>query len=76
MIVYVANRMARVCIEDAMEYAHQRRVFGKRLIDSEVIRAKFGKLTAAVDLYRRLSRSESQGTWSEWSSRSRPGSNQ
>jgi hypothetical protein len=39
-VIYVAQRLARVCIEDAMNYAHKRKVFNKRLIDSEVIRSK------------------------------------
>lgn len=36
----VGHRLARVAIEDAMVYAQKRKVFGKRLIDSEVIRNK------------------------------------
>lgn len=42
MIIYVAQRLARVCIEDAMNYANKRKVFGKKLIESEVIRSKVG----------------------------------
>ena len=40
MIIYVGHRLARVAIEDAFVYAQKRKVFGKRLIDSEVIRSK------------------------------------
>jgi len=49
MIIYVAQRLARVCIEDAMRYAHKRKVFGKRLIDSEVIRNKFAHMARTVE---------------------------
>jgi alkylation response protein AidB-like acyl-CoA dehydrogenase len=56
MIIYVAQRLARVCIEDAMNYAHKRKVFGKRLIDSEVIRNKFAHMSRVV---------ESQQAWIE-----------
>lgn len=48
--------MARICIEDALNYATQRRVFGKRLIDSEVIRTKFAHMARLV---------ESQQAWIE-----------
>ena len=44
MIAYVAQRLSRVCIEDALNYASKRKVFGKRLIDSEVIRNKVSLL--------------------------------
>lgn len=40
MIVLVAQRLARIAIEDSLNYATRRKVFGKRLIDSEVIRNK------------------------------------
>ncbi|GAA5946673.1 hypothetical protein JCM3765_000344 [Sporobolomyces pararoseus] len=56
MIVLAAQRLARVAIEDAMNYAHKRKVFGKRLIDSEVIRNKFAHLARVV---------ESQQAWIE-----------
>lgn len=29
-IVVQANRLARVCLEDAIKYAHKRKTFGKR----------------------------------------------
>ncbi|GAA5838100.1 hypothetical protein JCM5353_004497 [Sporobolomyces roseus] len=56
MISYVAHRLARVCIEDAMNYASKRKVFGKRLIDSEVIRNKFANMARVI---------ESQQAWLE-----------
>lgn len=35
-----AQRFARVCLEEAIKYAHKRRTFGQRLIDHPVIRNK------------------------------------
>lgn len=35
-----ANRMSRICIEDAYEYAVDRTTFGVCLIDQPIIRAK------------------------------------
>lgn len=55
-IIYQGHRLARICIEDALNYATQRRVFGKRLIDSEVIRTKFAHMARLV---------ESQQAWIE-----------
>ncbi|GAA5972624.1 hypothetical protein JCM21900_006766 [Sporobolomyces salmonicolor] len=49
MIIVVAQRLARVCIEDAINYAARRKVFGKRLIDSEVIRNKFAHMARVVE---------------------------
>ncbi|GAA6007196.1 hypothetical protein JCM10207_001542 [Rhodosporidiobolus poonsookiae] len=49
MIIYVANRLARVAIEDAMNYAQKRKVFGKKLVDSEVIRNKFAHMGRCVE---------------------------
>ncbi|GAA6058661.1 hypothetical protein JCM10212_004072 [Sporobolomyces blumeae] len=49
MIIIVAQRLARVCIEDALNYASRRKVFGKKLIDSEVIRNKFAHMARVVE---------------------------
>ncbi|KAL8287489.1 hypothetical protein RQP46_003347 [Phenoliferia psychrophenolica] len=49
MIIYVGHRLARCAIEDAMVYAQKRKVFGKRLIDSEVIRSKFANMARLVE---------------------------
>ena len=46
--VLVAQRLARICIEDSVAYAHKRKVFGKRLIDSEVIRNKVSCTSTSV----------------------------
>ncbi|GAA5879772.1 hypothetical protein JCM8547_007574 [Rhodosporidiobolus lusitaniae] len=56
MIIYVAQRLARVCIEDSLAYAQQRVVFGKPLIESELVRSKFANMARVV---------ESQQAWIE-----------
>ncbi|KAM0755339.1 acyl-CoA dehydrogenase NM domain-like protein [Meredithblackwellia eburnea MCA 4105] len=43
-----ANRMARICIEDAYDYATTRKTFGKALIEQPVIRAKFSDMGRIV----------------------------
>ncbi|KAL1934658.1 hypothetical protein VTP01DRAFT_6840 [Rhizomucor pusillus] len=40
---------ARFVIEECFKWAHQRKVFGKRLIDQPVIRFKLAKMVAAVE---------------------------
>ncbi|TNY17247.1 putative acyl-CoA dehydrogenase [Rhodotorula diobovata] len=49
MISIVAQRIARVALEDSLAYAHRRKVFGKRLIDSEVIRNKFAHMARVIE---------------------------
>ncbi|GJN93482.1 hypothetical protein Rhopal_006539-T1 [Rhodotorula paludigena] len=49
MIAIVAQRLARVAIEDSLAYAARRKVFGKRLIDSEVIRNKFAHMARVTE---------------------------
>lgn len=44
-----ANRMSRVCIHDAYQYACKRVVFGKTLIQQPVIRAKIADMGRAVE---------------------------
>ncbi|KAL8281028.1 hypothetical protein RQP46_006707 [Phenoliferia psychrophenolica] len=44
-----ANRMSRICIEDAYEYASVRKTFGKRLLDQPVIRAKLSDMGRTVE---------------------------
>ncbi|GAA5836683.1 hypothetical protein JCM3766R1_006990 [Sporobolomyces carnicolor] len=51
MIVLVAQRLARIAIEDSLNYATRRKVFGKRLIDSEVIRNKFAHMARVVEAH-------------------------
>ena len=42
--VVQADRVARVCYEEAFKYAHRRRTFGKKLIEHPVIRAKLADI--------------------------------
>ncbi|KAM0792168.1 hypothetical protein ACM66B_004865 [Microbotryomycetes sp. NB124-2] len=49
MLAVQANRMSRVCLEDAYEYATERKTFGKRLIEQPVIRAKLSDMAQVVE---------------------------
>lgn len=49
MICYVGHRLARICIEDAFQHAMRRVVFGKKLIESEVIRSKLAQMSREVE---------------------------
>ncbi|KAL4738928.1 acyl-CoA dehydrogenase NM domain-like protein [Aspergillus similis] len=42
-------RMARVCAEDAYKHAISRETFGKKLIENQVIRAKFSAMGRSLD---------------------------
>jgi len=44
-----ATASARVCIEDAAQWAQQRRTFGKRLADHQVIRHKIAEMVQRVN---------------------------
>lgn len=44
-----ATASARVCIEDAAAWAQQRKTFGKRLADHQVIRHKFAEMAQRVN---------------------------
>jgi len=48
-IVVQATRMARVCLEEAIKYAHKRKTFGQRLIDHPVIRNKIAHMSRNVE---------------------------
>lgn len=41
--------MARVCLEDALNYAQVRETFGKPLIQNQVIRSKFSMMARSLD---------------------------
>ncbi len=43
-----ANAAARVCFEDALAWARERRTFGKRLADHQVIRHKFAEMARQI----------------------------
>jgi len=42
--IVMSVRASRICIEEAITYARARKTFGKRLIDSQVIRHKIAKM--------------------------------
>ena len=44
-----ATALARVCIEDAVAWAQQRKTFGKRLADHQVIRHKIAQMVQRVN---------------------------
>lgn len=44
-----AIRMSRVCVEDAWRHACTRETFGKKLIENEIIRAKFTKMGRLIE---------------------------
>eukprot|EP01123_Difflugia_compressa_P012649 TRINITY_DN5504_c0_g1_i1.p1 TRINITY_DN5504_c0_g1~~TRINITY_DN5504_c0_g1_i1.p1 ORF type:complete len:539 (-),score=108.19 TRINITY_DN5504_c0_g1_i1:6-1601(-) len=48
-IVAQANRLARVCLEEAMKYSVKRKTFGKRLIEHGVIRNKLAHMARHVE---------------------------
>eukprot|EP01062_Namystynia_karyoxenos_P021930 TRINITY_DN18375_c0_g1_i1.p1 TRINITY_DN18375_c0_g1~~TRINITY_DN18375_c0_g1_i1.p1 ORF type:complete len:441 (+),score=140.90 TRINITY_DN18375_c0_g1_i1:69-1325(+) len=49
VIMAQANRMARLCLEEAIVYARARRTFGQRLADHQVIRHKFAEMARHVE---------------------------
>ncbi|KAJ9626960.1 hypothetical protein H2203_003418 [Taxawa tesnikishii (nom. ined.)] len=48
-IIIQCLRFSRVCLEEAMKYAHKRRTFGKKLIDHPVIRLKLAHMFRQVE---------------------------
>lgn len=44
-------RYSRTIVEETLKWAHQRLVFGKRLIDQPVIRLKLAKMIALVEAH-------------------------
>ncbi|SCZ97229.1 BZ3500_MvSof-1268-A1-R1_Chr4-2g07074 [Microbotryum saponariae] len=48
LLAVQANRMSRVCLEDAYEYATKRHTFGKPLISSPIIRAKISDMALII----------------------------
>mmetsp|Transcript_10785 Transcript_10785/g.15000 ORF Transcript_10785/g.15000 Transcript_10785/m.15000 type:complete len:522 (+) Transcript_10785:178-1743(+) len=47
--VVQANRLARVCLEDAFNHALKRDTFGKKLADHQVIRWKLAEMARQID---------------------------
>ena len=48
-VICQASRFSRVCLEEAVKYAHKRKTFGKRLIDHPVIREKIANMAREVE---------------------------
>jgi len=48
-IAVQATRFARVCMEEAIKYAHKRKTFGVRLIDHAVIRQKISNMARQIE---------------------------
>jgi len=48
-VIYQANRMARICYEEAFKYSFKRKTFGKRLIEHAVIREKLSHMIRHVE---------------------------
>jgi len=48
-IIAQQNSFARVCYEESYKYALTRKTFGKKLIDSPVIRAKLGNMIRQIE---------------------------
>jgi len=48
-IIVQANRLARVCLEEAVKYSVKRKTFGKRLIEHGVIRNKIAHMARHVE---------------------------
>lgn len=46
--------MMKVCLEDSIEWATERRTFGKRLIEHQVIRHKIADMSAKIDALQSL----------------------
>ena len=44
-----SNALARVCLEDALAWARNRKTFGKRLADHQVIRHKFAEMARKIN---------------------------
>ena len=44
-----ANRYARCCYEEALEFSRKRKTFGKRLIDHQVIRHKLMEMVTKIE---------------------------
>jgi acyl-CoA dehydrogenase len=48
-VIAQALGMMKACLEDSIEWAQQRKTFGKRLIEHQVIRHKIAEMSARID---------------------------
>ncbi|OCK78336.1 acyl-CoA dehydrogenase-like protein [Lepidopterella palustris CBS 459.81] len=49
MVTCAGVRMSRIVVEECLKWSNQRQVFGKRLVDQPVIRAKLAKMISLVE---------------------------
>ena len=49
VLAAMANRFARICLRDAIEFGRVRKTFGKRLVDHQVIRHKIADMVRHVE---------------------------
>jgi len=49
-MIVVTIRYARICFTESFKYAHKRITFGKKLIESGVIRAKLGDMIKQIEV--------------------------
>ncbi|KAF9886357.1 hypothetical protein FE257_011502 [Aspergillus nanangensis] len=49
VIAVIMNKSARVCLADALQYAHDRHTFNQPLIANQVIRAKFSTMARYIE---------------------------
>lgn len=48
-LVYAANRLCRVCLEDVIEHCKRRKAFGKPLMEQAVVRHKIAQMARQVE---------------------------
>src|SRR6185312_9797739 len=49
VLAAMSNRYARVCMEEAIKYGRNRKTFGKRLMDHQVLRHKVVEMARQVE---------------------------
>ena len=49
MFAAMANRFARVCLEEAIKYGRKRQTFGRRLLDHQVLRHKVSEMARSIE---------------------------
>lgn len=71
-IAIQANRFARVCLQESIEYARRRKAFGKKLEDQPVVRYKIAEMAREVEVthsfleglcYRIVAAQKDDGDW-------------
>lgn len=54
LICFMANRSARVCLEDSVRHVRQRKAFGATLFDLGTVRAKLAEMARRVEAQHNL----------------------